>query len=52
MKPLNKKATKITSKEEIIEPRSIPRNPVDHTSDNKLKKSCIKKSLFSYFKVI
>ena len=30
-KPLNKNAIKITTKEVIIEPRSIPRNPLSQT---------------------
>jgi hypothetical protein len=41
IKPLNRSAVSITNKDEIIEPRSIPRNPVDQTSDNKSKKSFI-----------
>jgi hypothetical protein len=32
MKPLNKKAKRITPKEEIIAPRLIPRKPLDQTS--------------------
>ena len=49
IKPLNRSAVSITNKDEIIEPRSIPRNPVDQTSDNKSKKSFIIYSRLSIF---
>jgi hypothetical protein len=44
MKPLNKKAKRITPKEEIIAPRLIPRKPLDQTSLT----NNIKFSIFSY----
>jgi hypothetical protein len=46
IKPLKRKANKITPKEVIIDPRSIPRNPVFQTSFTKVIKSFIFISLF------
>ena len=50
IKPLKRNAIKITNKEEIIEPRSIPKNPVFQTSEIRfIKFSIIMLLFYVYF---
>ena len=50
IKPLKRNAVKITNKEEIIEPRSIPKNPVFQTSEIRfIKFSIIMLLFYVYF---
>ena len=46
IKPLKRNAIRITIKDEIIEPRSIPRNPLFQTSEIRFKKFSIIVFLF------
>jgi hypothetical protein len=45
-KPLNKRATIIVNKDDIIGPRLIPKRPEFHTSDNRFKNSFMLLTLF------
>jgi hypothetical protein len=49
IKPLKRNAIKTTNKEEIIEPRSIPKNPLFQTSEIRFIKFSI---LLFYFRFI
>ena len=50
IKPLKRNAIKITNKEEIIDPRSIPKNPLFQTSDIRfIKFSIIMLLFYVYF---
>ena len=49
IKPLKRKAIRITNRDEMIEPRSIPKNPVFQTSDIRFIKFSIILVFYVYF---